>query len=290
MNNWITGVDIGGTHITVCMVDADSGKLLTNTLIRHPVDPHKSADEIITGWSDAIEACWKLANIQSARIGIAMPGPFDYEKGICLIKGLQKYDALYKLPVKDLLSRKLGLDPFEIKMVNDATAYIRGEVNMGSAKGADEVLGLTLGTGLGSALYRNGAFEEGDLYCFQFRETAAEEYFATRWFINTYEQKTGRRLAGVKELAELSGADPFVKDCFIEYGKNMAEMIRLRYAPEIPRTIVIGGNIAKAASLFFPSIQQELGPLYEVKRALLGEHAALIGGAYLWKSFKGRDS
>lgn len=284
MNNWITGVDIGGTHITVCIVDADSGKLLTHTLIRHPVDPHKSADEIITGWSDAIEACWKLANIQSARIGIAMPGPFDYEKGISLIKGLHKYDALYKLPVKDLLCRKLKSDTSEIRMLNDATAYILGEVALGSAKGAEDVLGLTLGTGLGSALYRKGEFEEGDLYCFPFRETVAEEYFSTRWFLKWYEQKTGRKLSGVKEMAELSDTDVSVKECFTEFGVNMAEMISNRYAPEIPRTIVIGGNIAKSADLFFPTIQQQLGPLHEVKRASLGEHAALIGGAYLWQT------
>lgn len=282
MKNWITGIDIGGTHITVCMVDPVSGKLMDQTYVRQSVNPHLSADEIVAGWTAAIQVCWNLANIQSARIGIAMPGPFDYEKGICLIKGLHKYDALYELPVKELLSDELKIPISAIRMVNDATAYIRGEIAMGAVKGATDVLGITLGTGLGSALFRNGIYEEGDLYCFSYKESVAEEYFSTRWFLERYKQKTGTMLTGVKELAKLSKNDVSAVECFSEFGKNLNELIQNRYAPAVPRTIIIGGNIANAADLFFPILQQELGSGYEIKKASLGEHAALIGAAYLY--------
>lgn len=282
MENCITGIDIGGTHITVCMVDPVSGQLMDQTYVRQSVNPHLSAVEIVAGWTAAIQACWQLARIQSARIGIAMPGPFDYEKGVCLIKGLHKYDALYKLPVKEVMSHALQIPASAIRMVNDATAYIRGEMAMGAAKGATDVLGITLGTGLGSALFRNGAFEEGDLYCFPYKESVAEEYFSTRWFLERYKQKIGSILSGVKELAELSNNDVSAMECFTEFGKNLNELIQNRYAPAVPRTIVIGGNIANAAALFFPIIQQELGSGYEIKKASLGEYAALIGAAYLY--------
>lgn len=282
MENCITGIDIGGTHITVCMVDPVSGKLMDQTYIRQSVNPHQSAVEIVAGWTAAIQACWLLANIQSARIGIAMPGPFDYENGICLIKGLHKYEALYELPVKKLLSDELKIPISGIRMVNDATAYIRGEIAMGAAKGATDVLGITLGTGLGSALFRNGIYEEGDLYCFPYKESVAEEYFSTRWFLERYKQKTGSILSGVKELAELSNQDESARDCFSEFGKNLNDLIQNRYAPAVPRTIIIGGNISNAAELFFPILQQQLGSDYEIKRASLGEHAALIGAAYLY--------
>ena len=282
MENCITGIDIGGTHITVCMVDPVSGKLMDQTFVRQSVNPHQSAVEIVAGWTAAIQACWLLANIQSARIGIAMPGPFDYENGICLIKGLHKYEALYELPVKELLSDELKIPTSAIRMVNDATAYIRGEMAMGAGKGATDVLGITLGTGLGSALFRNGAYEEGDLYCFPYKESVAEEFFSTRWFLERYKQKTGTMLKGVKELAALTNTDASAMDCFVEFGSTLCEVIRNRYSPAIPGTIVIGGNIANAADLFFPIIQQELGSDYEIKRASLGEHAALIGAAYLY--------
>ena len=282
MENCITGIDIGGTHITVCMVDPVSGKLKDQTYVRHGVNPHQSAVEIVSGWTAAIQACWNLAKIQSARIGIAMPGPFDYENGICLIKGLHKYDALYELPVKELLSDELKIPISGIRMVNDATAYIRGEIAMGAAKGATDVLGITLGTGLGSALFRNGIYEEGDLYCFPYKESVAEEYFSTRWFLERYKQKTGTMLTGVKELAELSKNNVSAVECFSEFGKNLNELIQNRYAPAVPRTIIIGGNIANAAELFFPILQLELGSDYDIKRASLGEHAALIGAAYLY--------
>ncbi len=282
MENCITGIDIGGTHITVCMVDPVSGKLMDQTYVRQSVNPHQSAVEIVAGWTAAIQACWLLANIQSARIGIAMPGPFDYENGICLIKGLHKYEALYELPVKELLSDELKIPISGIRMVNDATAYIRGEIAMGAAKGATDVLGITLGTGLGSALFRNGIYEEGDLYCFPYKESVAEEYFSTRWFLERYKQKTGSILSGVKELAELSNQDESARDCFSELGKNLNDLIQNRYAPAVPRTIIIGGSISNAAELFFPILQQQLGSDYEIKRASLGEHAALIGAAYLY--------
>lgn len=282
MNNWITGVDIGGTHITVAMVNPEECTLLENTLVRQTVYPNESAAEIMAGWSAAIRACWKLAGLAQAKIGIAMPGPFDYEKGISLIKDLCKYDALYKLPVKALLAEKLGSTETEIRMVNDATAYLRGEMGMGSGKGAGQVLGITLGTGLGSALFRNGNYEDGDLYCFPFRDDLAEEYFSTRWFLKRYKEKKGYSLPGVKELAELCETDTEALECFYEFGENLDLLIRSRYAPEIPTTIVIGGNIAKASSLFFPVLQEKLGPEFHIRKAVLGEKAALIGAAFLW--------
>lgn len=284
MKNWITGVDIGGTHITVCMVNQEEGCLMENTLVRQTVNPNESAEEIIAGWSTAVRNCWKIAGLPEARIGIAMPGPFDYENGISLIKGLCKYDTLFELPVKAMLAQALGLTIAEIRMVNDATAYLRGEVAMGSGKGADKVLGITLGTGLGSALYRNGKFEDGDLYCYPFLDDLAEEYFSTRWFLKKYMEKTGHLLKGVKELAELGEKDTKAMECFTEFGENLGALIRSRYAPDIPTTIVIGGNIAKAAHLFFPVVQHKLGTEYEIKTAVLGEIAALIGAAYLWDS------
>jgi glucokinase len=50
-------------------------------------------------------------HLPQVRIGISMPGPFDYENGICLIKGQNKYEALYGLYIKGLLADKLGIEP-----------------------------------------------------------------------------------------------------------------------------------------------------------------------------------
>lgn len=284
MQNWITGVDIGGTHITVGLIDTASGNLHKESLTRHHLNPKADEGEIINVWASAILDCWEKQHLTSLKIGIAMPGPFDYENGVSLIKGLCKYEALYERPVKTLLGEALNINPSQIRMVNDATAYMIGECSMGSGKDANNVLGITLGTGLGSALYRKGNYEEGDLYCFPFRESQAEEYFSTRWFLSRYEHKTGKKLNGVKELADLCEKDPVALECFTEFAQNMAALFRERYAPEIPDNIIIGGNIANASALFFPVLEKELGPGFKIKKACLGETAALIGAAYLWKN------
>ena len=84
-----------------------------------------------------------------------MPGPFDYEEGVSLITGLHKFESLYGLNVKELLAASLHIVPGMIQMNNDAICYLAGERKAGAVKDGSYVAGLTLGTGLGSAIYRN---------------------------------------------------------------------------------------------------------------------------------------
>ncbi|HRP57404.1 hypothetical protein, partial [Agriterribacter sp.] len=65
-------------------------------------------------------------------MGIAMPGPFDYEKGISYITGLHKYEYLYGLNVKELLAAELNIPLGNIRMMNDAAAYLAGELKAGA--------------------------------------------------------------------------------------------------------------------------------------------------------------
>ena len=69
-------------------------------------------------------------------------------------------------------------------MMNDASCFLKGEVFGGAAKGYNHVIGITLGTGLGSATFKNGVVYDGDLYYTPFKESTAEDYLSTRWFIN----------------------------------------------------------------------------------------------------------
>ncbi len=73
-----------------------------------------------------------------------MPGPVDYERGICYIKDQGKYDQLYGLNIKDLLAARLGIPPDHIRMMNDALCFLKGEIAGGAIKGCKSALGLTL--------------------------------------------------------------------------------------------------------------------------------------------------
>ena len=60
-------------------------------------------------------------------MGIAMPGLFDYETGVSYIRYMNKYDALYEVN-EEILAQKLSLQESDIKMRNDAEAFLIGEI------------------------------------------------------------------------------------------------------------------------------------------------------------------
>ncbi len=192
MENIVAGVDIGGTHVTVCLVDVSKGELLLNTRSRIGIDPTMSKDEVIEAWAGVIRESLKKATMSLGKIGIAMPGPFDYEKGISYIKGLHKYESLYGENVKVLLGAALYIEPDDILMINDASAFLLGEQSMGAGKNYKNLVGITLGTGLGSAAYYNSCLEEGDLYCTDYKDAKAEDFLSARWLLGAYEKQSGQ--------------------------------------------------------------------------------------------------
>jgi glucokinase len=127
--------------------------------------------------------------------------------------------------------------------------------------------------------------EDANLWCLPFRDSIAEDYLSTRWFVKRYETLTGQSVADVKALAERVDQDDQVRIIFAEFGQTLGffltEFIRL----DQPEVIVLGGNIAQAADLFLPETQKVLAlqpTRVELKLAALGEEAALIGAASSW--------
>lgn len=90
-------------------------------------------------------------------IGFAMPGPFDYVNGICLMRGVSKYENLYGINVGDELCKFLALKSRQdVRFINDVSAFAIGEAKAGKAAGAARSMVITIGTGIGSAFIRNG--------------------------------------------------------------------------------------------------------------------------------------
>lgn len=283
-NNKALGIDIGGSHISAAIVDLDNALVDPQTESRVKIDPSGTAQEIIDAWARAIGDCFTRAGLEEQYIGIAMPGPFDYEQGISLISGLHKFESLYGLNVKQLLAARLSISPAHIKLINDASAFLLGEVKGGAGRGFMDAAGITLGTGLGSAGYFGGVLHEGDLWCTPFKETRAEDYICSRWFVQEYEKVSGKKVEGVKELMALYDHDPLVPALFRTFGQHLAQAILLKYPPGKQKIVVIGGNIAKAWDLFIPAAEayfREKGITVNLQPALLGERAAIIGAAFL---------
>src|SRR6187397_1253508 len=142
-DNMVLGVDIGGSHITAGLIDMETRTLRTDSIKRRKVNSADTAENIIAAWASLIK---EITGSSGVRIGIAMPGPFDYELGVSYIKGLEKYESLYGKNVKDLLAAALDIPAKHIRLKNDAGCFLQGETFAGSAKGYNSAIGLTIGT------------------------------------------------------------------------------------------------------------------------------------------------
>lgn len=282
----VIGVDIGGSHIAAGVVDLESRKLMKDSLVRTHVNSKGSAAEILDAWAKVIEQLFSSYPLIQKKIGIAMPGPFDYKEGTCLIKGVDKFESLFNLNIKNLLAEKLQIPAKNILMMNDASCFLKGEIFGGAAVDCNNVIGITLGTGLGSARFQNEEIIEGRLYCSSFKNGMAEDYLSNRWFIKRYKEISGNITKNVKELSEKITEDSRIQKLFVEFGKNLGEVLCSYTQKHSCETIVIGGNISNAWELFFPETKNILNTLSKnvvVKKALLGEEGALTGAASLWE-------
>ncbi len=281
------GIDIGGTHITAALVHLGSGRIVAGTPTRAAVNAHAPAAEILDIWTAAIQDTLRKAGMPVTRIGFALPGPFDYHKGVSLIKNLHKYDALYGLNIKELVAARLGMNAAGIRMRNDTEAYLAGEAICGAARGYAKAIGITMGTGLGSAKTEAGITQDLNLGSSPFRDSIADDYLSTRWFVKRFREYGGEPIHGVKELLELREGPQreMVSAVLEEFYQNLALFLKAFIAAESPDAVIIGGNIAEAYDLFYPPVRQLLeghSGRAVFKKAVLGENAALVGAVSQW--------
>ncbi len=280
-NPLVLGADIGGSHITAGLIDLDRREIISTSIKHQPIDPHENADVILNSWCRVIEEVYAGHQVPVKKIGLAMPGPFDYEKGICLIKEQDKFKSLYLLNVRDELAGRMNLDPGDIKFVNDAEAFLRGEIFTAPA-GYESILGITLGTGLGSALYGGGKVWDADLWNSPFKTGIAEEYLSASWLIDRYFKLSGHRLSGVKELSAFVDKDPAANQVFSEFGTNLGQFLRAQADLYELELILLGGNISYAFDHFSEKLGNSLAlskKPTQIRVSQLKENAALIGAA-----------
>jgi glucokinase len=288
MNNsgsekFILSADIGGSHITAAVIDVERKVVLKETQLRARVDSRGTAPEILDVWVDTLNSVLSGSKLPVSKLALAMPGPFDYSEGISYIKGFDKYESIYGLNVKHYLADKLNFQADRIVFRNDAEAYLQGEVEGGAAKGGQNVIAFTLGTGMGSAKSVNGVTTGLNWGGLPFGESIADDYFSTRWFLNAYEKVSTIKCRNVQELAGLVYKDSRALLVFEEFARNFAAFIAKHIEQDRPAQIIIGGNIAKAHHLFIDKLKDMLAGYIsaaDIKLAMLEEDAALVGAAF----------
>lgn len=149
----IAGIDIGGTNTVLGLVD-DGGSILFRDRLK--TGEYKSIDTLL----DAIQASFnkaaeKIGNFEMRGIGIGAPNG-NLKTGI--IEFAANLPWPKNLPLAALASEKFGRP---CKIANDANAAALGEMIYGKAKGLNDFIVITLGTGVGAGIVSNGALLEG---------------------------------------------------------------------------------------------------------------------------------
>lgn len=295
MRKLAIGVDIGGSHVSCAACNISEMRYLPETFSENEVDNQGTVDEIIGVWSKTIQNTIEKVGIENVKgIGFAMPGPFDYAKGIALFKGdNKKYENIYGLNVPDALREILCLPHnFPVRFINDATAFAIGENWIGKANGSKQLLAITLGSGFGSAFLKQGlpvvsgpeVPELGCLWHLPFENGNADDYFSTRGLLNRYYEKSGVMLSGVKELAQLADKQSDAKILFDDFGSKLGLFLNPWIVKCRIDVLVIGGNISNAFPLFEDSLKIFLKSNsvdVRIEVSELKETAAMIGSALL---------
>lgn len=279
MNNSLIGVDIGGTHLTASYVDPSDFSLYPESLIREKIDSLASKEAILSSWT----AAFNLMDIQPhTRIGIAMPAPFDYSRGVARLKEQGKFRAIYGINLREYLSDTLQIPGESISFFNDAASFLQGEAMFQRIPSDKRLLGITLGTGLGSA-YKSGIqAEDAALWSSTFKGQQAEYYLGTAWFVNWVRQEQGIEISGLKELMANPEWSDLARRSLEIFGENLGEFLSIHCMLQQIQKIVLGGNLAKASTYFEPAMRKTMAAKnidVELVFSQIGEHAALVGAA-----------
>ena len=288
---YAVGVDIGGSHIASALVNLE-----TSEIIGHPVttdvDHTSPAEVIFSAWTENLRLLMNESGLPVKQIGMAFPGPFDYDKGISWME--QKFAAIHGINIgQTLAARLLEFKDLKFKYVNDAGAFALGESSFGAAKDDERVIVLTLGTGVGSGFVANHKIvREGDtvppggeVWLLPFHEGIVDEAFSTRWVIGRYKELTGVAVQGAKDVAIRYDYDAAAKQLFTEYGYRMAEFTIPWLEKFQCKTLLLGGNISRSLPLFIEPLQRgysQAGLTVNVKGSVLLDKAAMLGAASLF--------
>jgi glucokinase len=282
------GADVGGSHISTCLFEHSNKVIVPESMVVRKVNRNSSKEDIISDWADAITLTRKTLKGKLKGVGLAMPGPFDYYNGVSLIKGVDKFESLYQVSIRDALSKKVDIDPGDIRFINDASAFTIAETLIGEAKNFDRCVGITLGTGFGSCfsdkgqpiLKRYDVPAGGFLYDKPYDGKIADEIFSTRGIISTYFDRTGKLCDSVLQVSLKAENDRDARETFSEFGKQLGLFLSPYLQTFEAKVVVLGGNICRAYHLFSESLHQQLTG-YHIYVSSYGEKAAMIGAARL---------
>jgi glucokinase len=150
------GIDLGGTNLRAAAFSED-GKMLRKIGGRTPVNEGPAA--VIADMVESVESLRaEFGREGLAGIGAGVPGNIDMKRGVVLAWG--NVPSFNGYPTRDVLAERLNT---AVILENDANAAALGEYWMGSGRGSDDLILLTLGTGVGGGIIIDGEILHGHI-------------------------------------------------------------------------------------------------------------------------------
>jgi glucokinase len=284
----VIALDVGGTSVKSALVT--SAAQLVQPPRTTPLDAAAPADVIFGALAEAIKLHAGAAftdNLALLGCGFGFPGPFDYSAGISQIRDVAKFDSLYGLDIAAGLRRHLPsvLQDLPIRFRNDAEAAIVGEALYGAGRAYRRVIGVTLGTGCGSAFLVDGepvtsgvgVPPNGWLYACLYNGVRADDQFSIRGLTAAL-TKAGVQVASIRQAAALARTNELrAQAVFRAFANDLGNFLR-PYAEDFNADVILlQGGIARSFDLLEPGVAAAL-PI-PVVAGELGQEAALFGAA-----------
>ncbi|MEK4349222.1 hypothetical protein BSK65_10535 [Paenibacillus odorifer] len=279
MNKYSIAFDVGGLFIKSAVLN-DDGEIVPNSYAIFPSKSKETKEGIIEHLVFIIKQQTNGIldkDFEITGVGYAFPGPFDYESGISYIKGIDKFEEIYEVNLRDLLINRLKQESsfhsktsneFQIVFDNDASLFALGEHVSGKAGGYNKSIFLTIGTGAGSAFMENGKLvkdrqdipENGWIYNQPFKQSIVDDYISKRGILKlANELGLSTSDNEVETLAAMGkNEDQRAQMAFRMFGEYIGKALNPYIKSFKPDAIILGGQITKSKDLFMNGVYETL--------------------------------
>jgi glucokinase len=296
--------DLGGTKLKGAFVNS-RGRILAAAV--RSVRQEEGYDGLIELFREVradLPAKQKFASV-----AVASAGPLHSEKGLLLdpTNFFTDQRSWGVLPLVKSLKRVFRVPVY---LENDAAAAVLGERWRGGHGRIQNILAMTLGTGVGIGVIANGDLvragrglhpeashipinaEDRTHPCGCGAYGCIEAYVAGSHFSRRLSRQKGSPLSGLEAVALARSGDVQTQEAFREYGRHLAQAIRSLSVVFAPEVVVLSGGFSHAADLFLsetlavlPSLMERyregIDLLPKIKVSKLQDDAGVLGAAYL---------
>lgn len=261
-------IDAGGTFFKYGIYTPD-GECLSGVQ-KEPSHSDEDKDAILGVYRKLIMKVSSAYDIGA--IGVSTPGPFEYRTGTSRMK--HKFQGIYGISLKEELSCDTDCELF---FLSDTNAFLLGEFTDELQKSYRNILGVTIGTGLGMSVIHNAKLlttPDGGVvekpYCVPYGNGIAEDVISARGITASFDGKSS-----AKEVSELANkGNETAKAVYQKMGAALCEILTPYVKKYEADLLILGGQVSKSLPLF----SKELTPLnLHVLPAQFADEAALKG-------------